>query len=205
MLNDKYSSSPATPITPIEAHKFLAEAFPSLQHKRMTKSGVTSTFVVGMSMATFKSTPLTSSASYLADQERQQLLQRISELEEVAQQKVEMHSLRRSQHLIDQAEKAMSLAPKSSKGPDSHERLSEFHIDTIISELSECSPDLYQFFRLVGDTARSSNKLAQSDLTVEEMKVMMSLCTILNARCNRFKGMQLLLSFMLVAQANRYA
>ena len=136
----------------------------------------------------------------IISEERQQLLQRISELEEVAQQKVEMHSLRRSQHLIDQAEKAMSLAPKSSKGPDSHERFSEFHIDTIISELSECSPHLYQFFRLVGDTARSSNKLAQSDLTVEEMKVIMSLCTILNARCNRFKGMQLLLSFMLIAR-----
>ena len=181
MLNDKYSSSPATQITPIEAHKVLAEAFPSVQHKRMTKRGVKSTFVVGMSMATSKSTPLISSTSYLADQERQQLLQRISELEEeVAQQKVEMRSLRQSQHLIDQAEKAMLLAPKSSKGPDSHERLSEFHIDTTISELSECSPDLYHFFRLVGDTARSSNKLAQSNLSVEEMKVMMS---VHNSKC----------------------
>ena len=201
MLNDKYSSSPATEISTIEAHKVLAEAFPSVQQKRMTKSGVKSTFLVGVSMASSSPAPMTSSASY-PDQERQQLMQRISELEEeVAQQKVEICSLKRSQHLINQAERAMSLATNSSKGPDSHERLSEFSVDTIISELSECSPDLYQFFQLVGDTARSSSsKLAQLDLSVQEMKVIMSLCTILNARCNRFKGMQLLLSFMLIAR-----
>ena len=150
-VNVKYSSSPAT-------EKILAEAFPSVQHKRMTKGGVKSTFLVGMSMATSRSTPSTSSALSLADQERQQLMQRISQLEEeVAQQKVEICSLKRSQHLIDQAEKAISLAPKSSKGPDSHDRLSEFSVDTVICELSEYSPDLYQLFQLVGDTARSSS------------------------------------------------
>ena len=159
MLNDKYSSSPATQITPIEAHKVVAEAFPSVQHKRMSKNGVKSTFLVGVSVATSRAMPSTSSASYLADQERQQLRQRISELEgEVAQQKVEICNLKQSQHLIDQAEKAMSLAPKSSKGPDSHLRVSEFHIDTIISELSKCSPDLYQFFQLVGDTRVRNNR-----------------------------------------------
>ena len=97
----------------------------------------------------------------------------------------------------------MSLATNSSKGPDSHERLSEFSVDAIISEVSECSPGLYQFFfQLVGDTAHSS-KLAQLDLNVQEMKVIMSLCTTLNARCNRFKGVQLLLSFMLIASGTR--
>ena len=90
--------------------------------------------------------------------------------------------------MIDQ--RAMLLTTNSSKGPDLHERLSEFSVDTIINELSGCFPDLYQFFQLVGDTARSSSssKLAQLDLSVQEM-VIMSLCTILNARCNRFKGM----------------
>ena len=52
----------------------------------------------------------------------------------------------------------------------------------------------------MGDTARSSNKCGELNLSVEEMKVVMSLCTILNARCNPFKGMQLLLSFMLIAR-----
>ena len=80
MLNDKYSSSPATQITPIEAHKVVAEAFPSVQHKRMSKNGVKSTFLVGVSVATSRAMPSTSSASYLADQERQQLRQRISEI-----------------------------------------------------------------------------------------------------------------------------
>ena len=52
MLNDKYSTSPGTAITPIEANKILAETFPSVLHKRMTRGGVKSTFLVGVSMAT---------------------------------------------------------------------------------------------------------------------------------------------------------
>ena len=197
LLSDKYS--PATEITPIEAHKILVEAFPSVQSKRMTKGGVKSTFLLGVSMAT--STPSTSFASSQADQERQQLAQRITQLEEeVEQQKLEIESLKRSQHLVDQAEKAMSLAPKSSKGPDSHKRLPDFSVAAVIRELNECSPDLCQLFQLLGDTARSSTKHGQFNLSVEEMKAIMSLCTVLNARSNRFKGMQLLLSFMLIAR-----
>ena len=193
MLNDKYSTSPGTAITPIEANKILAETFPSVLHKRMTRGGVKSTFLVGVSMAT----SMHSTSSSSTDQEKQQLMQRISELEEeVAQQKLEISSLKKCEHLVDQAENAMSLAPISSNGPD----LSDFSVDTIIGELSECSPDLYQVFQLVGNTARSSNKYGELNLSVEEMKVVMSLCTILNARCNRFNGMQLLLSFMLIAR-----
>lgn len=193
MLNENYGD-----ITPIEAHKILIEAFPSVQHKRMTKSGVKSTFLVGVSMAT--STPSSSSSS-LPDNERQQLLRSISELEqEVACLKLEVLNLKTSQHLVDQAEKALSLAPNSSKGPDSHDRLPDFNIDTIINELTECSPQLYQVFQMVGDTARSSIKAGDSNLSVEQMKTIMALCTVLNARSNRFKGMQLLLSFMLIAR-----
>ena len=44
MLNSKYSSSLATEISIIKAHKFLAETFPSVQQKRITKSGVKSMF-----------------------------------------------------------------------------------------------------------------------------------------------------------------
>ena len=159
----------------------------------MTEGGVKSTVLVGVSLATSTSTPSTSS---LADQERHQLMQRINQLEEVAQQKLQISSLKKCEHLVNQAEEA----PISRRSPDSNDILPDFNVDAIISELSECSPDLYRVFQLMGDTACSSNKCGELNLSVEEMKVVMSLCTILNARCNRFKGMQLLLSFMLIAR-----
>ena len=101
----------------------------------------------------------------------------------MAQQKVEMYSLKRSQHLIDQAEKGMSLALKAARVPIHTKGFLSF-ISTV-NVLQICT----SFSSL---QVRSSNKLAQSDLTVEEMKVMMSLCTILNARCNRFKGLTII-------------
>ena len=101
-------------------------------------------------------------------------MQRISELEKEWHSKLEICSLKIYKHLVDQAEISMSLAPESGRGPDLHNR---FSVDTIINELT---PDLYQLFQLVGDTARSSNKHGQLNLSLEEMKVIMSMH---NSKC----------------------
>ena len=71
-------------------------------------------------------------------------MKRINQLEEeVAQQKLPIGSLKKCEHLVNQAEEALSLAPISHRGPDSNDILPDFNVDAIISKLSECSSDLY--------------------------------------------------------------
>ena len=48
----------------------------------------------------------------------------------------------------------------------------------------------------LGDTTRN-----REDATTEEVKVVASMCSLLNARSARMNGLQLLVSMMLVARA----
>ena len=89
---------------------------------------------------------------------------------------------------------------QSSLGPDTIDQLSNVSIDDILSEVQNHAPLLYALFQQVGHTSRNICD-RQSTLPVEEMKALMSLCTLINARSNRFKGMQLLLSMILIVRA----
>ena len=74
----------------------------------------------------------------------------------------------------------------------------------MVSEFQKFAPSLYQFFQLVGDTSRNTGSSDRSTLPIEETKALISACTLMNARSNRFKGV-LLLSMMSIARStNRY-
>ena len=177
-------------ISLIEVTRIVNEAFLFTQHKRMLKDGVKYTYIVGIDMAT---QPCAQSAPPATD-EKQQLLRRIQELEQ------QVEELKSCKQLIDESEKVLAVAVSSSSGPNTLSRLSEFSLDSIVADLDTNSPILFQLFHKVGDTARNQRCVGDSSFCVEEMKAIMSLCTLLNARSNRFKGMQLLLSLMLVAR-----
>ena len=125
--------------------------------------------------------------------DRDQLLQRIRVLEE------RVHSLESSQRFVHEANNMMALSVIGTHGPDTLPRLTEFSFDGIINEFKTYTPELYCLFQKLGDTERHLSPL-QSGLCVEEMKAMMSLCALFNARSQRFNGLQLLISFMLVAR-----
>ncbi len=85
-------------------------------------------------------------------------------------------------------------------GPDTVEHFEAFSIDSVMSELRAGMPDVYRLFATLGKTER--NRAAdQEGHTPEEMKALMSACILLNAHSNRVKGVQLLMSIMLVARA----
>ena len=90
------------------------------------------------------------------------------------------------------------MATDSSGCPNTVSRMAEFGLDTIVADLEMYSPALFHLFRQLGDTSR--NRRMDGCLCVEEMKSITSLCILLNARSNRFKGLQLLLSMVLVGQ-----
>lgn len=81
-------------------------------------------------------------------------------------------------------------------GPDTHEHFYGFSVDRMIHELREQIPDVYALFMQLGDVERN---VSSGGTGVEELKAVSALCTLLNARCSRMKGMQLLISMMLIA------
>jgi hypothetical protein len=84
------------------------------------------------------------------------------------------------------------------QGPDTIDHLHEFSIDSIISDLRQHSPDLYSLFLKIGNTRR--NTCDDKGLSTEDIKAVASLCTLLNARSNRVKGLQLI-NLMLITRA----
>ena len=84
-------------------------------------------------------------------------------------------------------------------GPNTPARFPEFSMNDITEEIRKNAPDVYQLFLRLGDTDR--NLTDSKETPVEQRKAIMSLCTILNARCRTANGLQLLLSFMLIARA----
>ena len=82
-------------------------------------------------------------------------------------------------------------------GPDSVERFTEFSMSTVITELQASCPQLYQLVQQLGCTQRNARDGCLPD---EELKGVMAVCTLLNARSVRVKGVQLMISLMLVAR-----
>ena len=83
-------------------------------------------------------------------------------------------------------------------GPDTVERFEQFSMSAVISELQSNCPELYKLVQQLGSTQRNARDGARPD---EELKAVMALCTLLNARSARTKGLQLMVSLMLVARA----
>ena len=83
-------------------------------------------------------------------------------------------------------------------GPDTLERLEFFTIESVLAELHRYAPDLLQLFETLGQTSRN---IHGDDLAVEQIKGLVSICTLLNARTQRAKGLQLLIGIMLISRA----
>ena len=82
-------------------------------------------------------------------------------------------------------------------GPDTYEHVSEFSLDTVIGELKEQVPDIYDFFMKLANVQRNIDSSGKS--STQEVKAISVLYTVFNARSRRVKGMQLLMSMMLIA------
>ena len=163
--------------------KVLKLSFQASQNKRLCRGGVKQTYVLG-----FEVMDTTQSQS----DDREQLLQRIHELEE------RLTRYEKFEHFLEDAEKMVSLSVDGQRGPDTLPRLNHFSFDGVIKEFQMYAPKLYHLFRQIGDSEQHRSP-QQSGLT-EEMKTVTSLYILLNARSQRFKRLQLLMSLMLVAR-----
>ena len=65
-------------------------------------------------------------------------------------------------------------------GPDTPARFDEFSLAVVTDELRTSAPDLFSLMNCLADSQR--NAASSSEVTGKQRKVVMSLCTLLNAR-----------------------
>ena len=102
--------------------------------------------------------------------------------------------------LCHQADAVIRHKSPVTQGPSSLDSFHELDLASIIAELQCHAPDLYHLYMVLGDAQRNRQK-DDFQVTTEEVKVVASMCSTLNARSARMKGLQLLVSIMLVARA----
>ena len=152
-----------------------------------------------MSSATLLVSPVTERISNevaMLAAENSKLQERVSELE------MKLQYLRQSSislpEIHHQLERLISSDSIIMHGPDTLERLQSFTIDSVLAELHTYASDLLQLFETLGQTSRN---IHGDDLAVEQIKGLVSICTLLNAWTQRAKGLQLLIGIMLIARA----
>lgn len=93
---------------------------------------------------------------------------------------------------------ALPQTSLTASGPDSYEHFHEFTVEGMIHELQELVPDLYGLFMHLGDVSRT---VSLDAVSTQKLKAISALCTMMNARSSRVKGLQLLISMMLIARS----
>ena len=69
-----------------------------------------------------------------------------------------------------------------------------------MQSLNTLCPEVYSLIQLLGSTQRHGPD-TEDGISDRVVKGVMALCTLLNARSTRVKGLQLMISLMLVARA----
>ena len=90
------------------------------------------------------------------------------------------------QHIILSSEIDSAVGSRAMllHGPDTVEHFAEFSMTTIITELQNTCPQVYELVQQLGRTQRNARG---NTLPGEELKSVMALCTLLNARSARIK------------------
>lgn len=189
----------------------IQEAFPNTQKQRSGREK--NTYIVGIQspVQIHPSNPVD-----VLQAQNQQLTERVHQLEarihELEEQTSQSTSLVRQEILpsmtgthpdttskiMQQMDTLLQNGCQIIHGPDTPDHFPEFTMDAVIGEVQSIAPDVYQFFAQLGNTDRNKS---DDEISVEERKVIMSLCTVLNARSRFANGLQLLLSIMLIARA----
>ena len=136
-----------------------------------------------------------SDVTLLLEKERNrnsQLQRSVQELEaRVIEQEQAASSAPTHNSLVQQMDDILTKGCQVIHGPDTPEHFQQFSIDSVI--------DVYKLFMELGNTDRNVPLHGGHD--AEKVRAVTSVCTLLKARSVRVKGIQLLISFMLIARA----
>ena len=95
-----------------------------------------------------------------------------------------------------QVQQVMNPSHSVYHGPDTLEHFHSFSVDGVISELRTHAPDVFRLFNLIGKSDRHDDP---ENARITQLKSISSLLTLLKCRSVKVLGVQLLLTFMLIA------
>lgn len=192
---------PSSTVSTQSLSRAIGAQFPNIESKHLGKAR--HLYIFGMDRICDEGETSTSVASTLDDSSEQiallqhqiHLLQKqVSELE---QQQVSLISTEK----LDTQMSQQLLHPRHCifYGPNIVDHFDEPSVDAIITELGTHAPDLYELFNVMGQTSQHNEA---DDLTqLSKLRVMTSLTALLKCRSVRVLGIQLLLTFMLIARS----
>lgn len=188
--------------------QLIQEAFPSAERKRIGKKALT--YVLGIEpsvsgLGSCEHQPLQLANQRLQEelcqqkQENLRLQEEISRLHQLMIESEQAQALRISPSLLEsQMQATMNPSSQVYSGPNSLQRFQVFSIDSVIAELKTHAPDLYKLIVGLGST-RTIEEGEVSSLS--ELRAATSMCILLKNRSMRVLGVQLLLTYMLIARA----
>ncbi len=112
---------------------------------------------------------------------------RVSELEQANQRS-----------LVGQINTLTTSSHSASHGPDTIHHFQEFTMDQLLKEFEQYAPDVLQLLKALGDVQTTG---ADEVAPTQDGKVVVAMCTLMRSRTRRVLGLQLLISFMLVARS----
>ena len=195
---------PHSPSSAVEVTKLIRLAFPSCESQRDTK-GLKETFYIGVEryMASLGSPTSLEAQLSIKDAQIEMLTARVQELEmKVHRQQQSLMAQQSTSSSLLYKDELLSLVSSSrmiADGPITTEGLHGFSLSSLIAEVREIAPSFFSLLCDLGDVRRNADD--EDSLTQNEIKTLVSLCVLANARSRQTKGLQLFISLMLIARA----
>ena len=125
--------------------------------------------------------------------ENSQLRQQVKALEE------RVHGL--EEQLVGQINSLTTSKNVAYHGPDTVDHFNDFTMAKLLEEFELLSPDVLRLLRILGNTGRRDNEDDEEVDPTSDTMVVMAMCALLKSRTRKVLGLQLLISFMLVARS----
>ena len=171
----------------------IAQAFPQAVSKRHGKKR--HKFVFGIDARPADECEQPSVHTLVA--ENRELKVRVQELEaRVAELEKKVKSM---EELDVQMHRALHTSNAIFHGLNSIEHFESFSLERVLQELHEYAPDVLSLFSALARIDRHDEDQDSSHLS--QLRVVTALCTLLKGRSTKVLGIQLLITFMLVARA----
>ena len=182
---------------------YIKEAFPMSVSKRCGQSKATHIFGIQLRSNPGASTPalpISSDSSLSSDistiEENRLLKERVKQLEE------RIHELEK--HAPERFSQQMNHLTFPSNaiyhGPDTLQHFTDFSMDVLIDECKQYAPDLFKLLTNLGEADRLALEPGETPY-LATAKVITALSTLSKCKSKKVLGIQLLISFMLIARS----
>lgn len=176
-------------VSPCILSHAIREEFPDTVSKKIGKNR--HTYVYGIEKSS-QSLQAALKRNEVLQKQVQELEQRVAELE---------HTSTLAQTLDQQMTTLLHPDMASYHGPDTVDHLKRFSLDAVMTEFSSHAPDIVDLLSQLGGCNRFDDEGDSDPARIATLRSTTALCTLMKGRSVKVLGLQLLLSFMLIARA----